>query len=775
MHKSQIISFWIVTILCILIIIPSIIILMNTSTEEVQGTDNLNLKDSNICNFELSKKIGKNQPARKIKDPTGKTSGYLLEDYSEDVFELMGSRGQTYRHFYNKDTGEYTYQSDILVQKNVNWVDAEEYPGWVTAEEYPSRFILRMRNGELHFFETASEITDFLTTLDHTSLWAVGFETFDGVMGFYLNFQDTVNGHGQYLYWPRLNDGKISAYDMPLYAIYPHIWANKDNIWYDQILTDQSIYSIATQNPRNTLEFYNTSTEFGIFFSLSEVVIQDTTWNFKHGFKYNMDDNLYHMITEFECIDQDFSNIGLTYEITTSPQSDDTPYRPAKFILTDSDQEVLMTVQDSWDAEQILPDFHSDVTIISENGESFGFAFDDMELAGFTKKHLKLHYQRLPDGNIHKMLCAGMYGFGEYKTGTNVEIDPSTSDRYSIDNNDLYRQFLTWKTTKTYMKVGEYSGNLDTIYIAFDTGINTVIADTAFVSLNLYCESSTFDIGSEGTGCRVYNIGNNADYRTAKENSLSRTFGTNTYQDLVYAGNIGSGAYRKADASKMESLTDYWANNRNDDEEWISFYFYAIGPETNDRYQFTDSQYSGTGRDPKLCFSYKTQDYSSWALIVAGSEGKWVIQEGDPPPPPILLEQRAFTYSALRMYQTLKFDYENFTDENIYLLTPYDTVRGENVPRDATMSEANFEWAINEISAFVNSGDQVLIFWTGHGNVDSLDVCDGWISAGEFDSNLDNIECSEMIIIIEACNASSLRDNLDDESNRVMYFSSKST
>ncbi len=52
-----------------------------------------------------------------IPDPTGKTTGYSLDEYPTKVFELKSARGQTYRHFYNKATGEYTYQSDFLVQK----------------------------------------------------------------------------------------------------------------------------------------------------------------------------------------------------------------------------------------------------------------------------------------------------------------------------------------------------------------------------------------------------------------------------------------------------------------------------------------------------------------------------------------------------------------------------------------------------------------------------------------------------------------------------------
>lgn len=37
-----------------------------------------------------------------------------------------------------------------------------------------------------------------------------------------------------------------------------------------------------------------------------------------------------------------------------------------------------------------------------------------MELAGFSEKYLELHDQQMPDGSVRKVLCAGMYGFGEY-------------------------------------------------------------------------------------------------------------------------------------------------------------------------------------------------------------------------------------------------------------------------------------------------------------------------------------------------------------------------
>jgi hypothetical protein len=228
-----------------------------------------------------------------ISDPTGNTPGYNLSNYPNGFFELQGSRGQYSRHFYNKTSGKYAYQSDALVQKAGVFEDTV----WVTEGEYPHRFMLRLQNGNTYLFETAVGITTFMKTIDRTSIWAVGFESFAGIMGFYLDSQDTKNGHGQYVYWPRLSDGTISDHNLPLYAIYPHLFTLFEGVWLDQILSDRILYSRATQNPRDTLAFYNTATEFGIFFSLPEVEIHGAIWNFKHGFKYRMDDQSYHMIT----------------------------------------------------------------------------------------------------------------------------------------------------------------------------------------------------------------------------------------------------------------------------------------------------------------------------------------------------------------------------------------------------------------------------------------------------------------------------------------------
>ena len=711
----------------------------------------------------------------KIKDPTGKTEGYLLADYSENTFELIGSRGQTFRHFYNKTSKAYTYQSDTLVQKE----GVLEETVWVTAEEYPHRFLLWLQNGEVYFFDTASEITNFLNTIDRATIWAVGFESFSGVMGFYLNFQDTVNGHAQYLYWPRLSNGRIPPYNMPSYALYPHLYAKTNGDWMDRILTDCSLYHGVNQIPTNTLEFYHSDSEFGVFFSLAEVNIQETTWNFKHGFKYRLDDQSFHMITEFDCVDKDFEDIGLTYEITPSPQSKDTSHNPTHFILQSELESVVVAANETWDAGQYLDNYDSQIDIISETNDQCRFAFDDMELTGFTEKHLEFHDQLMPDGSVRKVLSAGMYGFGYYSRGTWIEIDPEVSPPvFSTNNYDLYRDSLTWITGTDYFRVGDKNGAYQSLWIAFNTGIIESIDDTGLVKLQLYCVHSSFDSSSEGAKFRVYNIGGNANENTAKENSQSYKSGTNKYTDnLVYKGDIGTGSYKTAAATEMEKLTDFWAENRNIGENYISFSMTSYGPERDDYYSFRTSEYTGTGCDPKLSFSYMTEDYDYWALIVAGSKGK-EINNGTHM---LWKDQYVFSYSALKMYQTLIDTYEGFTEENTYLLTPWDTVWGETIPYDKVTNLANYKWAIDEIESWADPGDQVLVFWSSHGGITTftdepyIEVCDeDVITASDFNEELDDINCGKMYIVLEACKSGGFIPELNDP-NRIIYTSTNST
>ncbi len=482
-----------------------------------------------------------------------------------------------------------------------------EGTNWVTVDEYPHRFVVRLQNGTIRFFKTASAISAYLNLIDRTTLWFVGFESFSGMMGFYLNLQDQVQAHGQYLYWPRLRNGRITAYDVPLYGMYPLLLVKTEGGWTEQILTDQTLYVELDQNPQNTLEFYTGAGEYGVSFFLPEVRFQDSTWNVQHGFKYRLADQQFHMISNFECLDKDFDDLGLAYEITTAPQSEKIPYSPDKYIIQDEETVMIMSTQEVWQAYQYFEDFISQVTLIAENNEGFTFTFDDMACTGFTQKYLELHNQQLPDGIERKVLRAGMYGIGAYSAGTRIEIDPGTGTIPVTDDYDLFMWSSMWITSSSTFMIGDAPYQPQRYaFVAFDTGINSGVRSVSNISFQLWFTSSNME-GNDGIGVRIYYVGGSTDgdgSGQAREPSTSWTQGNSTAQNHVWT-NPGVGQYSKGSTSKMDTLLEYWADFRGESENWVNFRLHGNYNGMGDSICGQDAQY-GSSRAAKLAFNYNT-------------------------------------------------------------------------------------------------------------------------------------------------------------------------
>jgi len=571
-----------------------------------------------------------------IEDPTNQTDGYYLAIDVEST-ELNASRGQTYRHFYNSVNGSYTFSSDSLYNQTDTLSDTD----WVLEEEFIFRYIIRLTNGSIYFRETPVEMNTLISSITNSTIWAVGYESLSGVMAFYLNFADTDWGHGQYLWYSRLRDGSLPAYNKPQYGLYPHLFAKFNDQWYDKLLNDRSLYDQPNKNPRNTLQFFSDGDTIGLFFDTPNITILSSNWNFRHGFKYNSTDRLFHMINEFECVDRDFQDIGFGYEITSSPQSDGTQYEPDHIVIKNDTYAITVSMSEAWQAGTYLEDFYSQIDIIStlnerhwdeevlawnatvdgvyqsqpyvaghwvNETESFPFTFTDMEDAGFTQKYLELHNQLMPDGSTRKTLLAGMYGYGSYTNQTWVTIDPTITDYEVTDNYDLYYHGEpfpdTWVTTSTYVRAGAYTGE-ETYegYIAWNTGIEVKVVGTYTVAIEIYVVSETMESGDGWSG-RVYNVKGNTDSNQARENSLSRSYTAYTDIESGIIINPSSGAYRTMDTTKSEALTDYWGANRDNDDEYISFQFtpYACEFDTDDRINAADD-HSGTN-EARITFTY---------------------------------------------------------------------------------------------------------------------------------------------------------------------------
>lgn len=388
--------------------------------------------------------------------------------------EVIARRTQTSQHYYNPALNTYKFKSNTLVYKE----NVIEGTNWVTFEEYPLNYILRLRNGSIRTFSTTQEITNYFAVIDNSTLWGLGIESYSGIFGFYLNLQDTFNGHGQYLYYPRLRNGRLPAFNQPLYAIYPHLFAKVGVNWYDQLLNNRSLYN-ANNNPRNNLHFTSTTTTLEIFFKTNDITIQNFQWDFTHGLKFNTTTRQFHMITRFRCLDRGFDDLGIGYEITASPQSENTPYEPEGFVIGNDTHEVYVNVSQAWTAGTYLENFYSHVEIISENKEGFRFNFEDMEEVGFTNKYLSLQDLELPNFETRKTLRAGMYGYGSYLQNNWIEIDPSYSAKQTIDEQDFQTRYVpptyTLSTGMDHFRVGVRS--VTSIYRGFIT-FNTTITET---------------------------------------------------------------------------------------------------------------------------------------------------------------------------------------------------------------------------------------------------------------------------------------------------------
>jgi len=526
----------------------------------------------------------------------------FLKILSNGYYEVMNKRTQTSRHFYNETNGLYTYMSDELVQYQNEWI---------TFSEYPIRYILRLRNSTIKTFDSATGISDYIALIDNSTIWGIGIESFNGVLGFYLNFQDVTNGHGQYLYYPRLRNGKLTDFNEPLYAIYPHIFAKIGAQWFDQLLNNRSLYS-ASQNPRNNLHFEVSSDTFELSFQTLDVNIQGFSWDIIQGFKYNTTTRLYHMITRFRCNDRGFDDIGMSYEITSSPQSDGTPYQPSKFRLYNETHMIIASVQQAWNIGDYFEDFYSRLDIISENNESFTFSFEDMETSGFTEKYLSLNDLELPNYETRKTLRAGMYGMGSYSQGEWINIDPTFSERlvesindFDMDQSFAYDGWALWG--------GRDSGSTEyRIMIAYNSTIDEEIYSISNILMSLYLETEWVE-ANEYLSIGVYDSGDSDhiwDYDEAYEDT-SGAHGQTTYYNETdwFAGNglSGNQTFDDDDLSNVFDSWLDWHNSNPTDRMYIPFKFYngdGMDFGESDYLEFTSSDSGINSRRPTLRFDY---------------------------------------------------------------------------------------------------------------------------------------------------------------------------
>jgi hypothetical protein len=542
------------------------------------------------------------------------TKGGKLKIMAQLTGEILDQRGQSYRHFYNTTTNSYRFETSSAVYKE-NVVTGTN---WVLPDEYPTRFIIRLENGSIYRYETPDEVVSFFLSINNNTLWGVGVEGFDGVLGFALNIDDT-NGHGQYLYYPRLKDGTIPAFNQPLYVIYNHLYVNISDTIYDTILNNKSLYG-APQNPRNNLHFENNTNTMTIWFNTDGVSILGQDFDFKFGLKWNITDNSFHLITDFRCTSRGFDDVGLTYEILVSPQAEDTVWQPKYFTVTNGTNSKTLNVSQAWETGTYLQDFYSKIGIVSENGNTFWFSFDDMVNAGFSEKYLNLHNQDIPARGVKKSLRAGMYGYGSYTQNTWIEVDPTFSAKQTTDEFDFDIFFdgtpsYTTETARDDIEVGFENTNDGMFrgFVAFNTGITDRIQVIENHTLTMYQERETFQANEYIALSLYFNdllVGGfwNETYADANDQTA---FEQSKYwtEPSFWVSNFLNGNNTMTSAV-VDTMLQNWKNHHNLDSASRQYIPLIMENGTNadwstdDQVDFSESTISPTSQQMTLIFDY---------------------------------------------------------------------------------------------------------------------------------------------------------------------------
>jgi hypothetical protein len=563
-----------------------------------------------------------------------------LDELSADFIEVLNKRTQFSRHFYNASSNTFRYLSDQLVyQKNII-----QDTNWVTLQEFPIKFLIRLTNSSIYKFSDISDITNFFTQITNNSLWGIGIETYNGLMGFYTDFSDSDWGHGQYLYYPRLTNGKISNYDQPLYAIYPHLFVKDSSNWYDELINNRTFYS-AINDPRDHFIFDKQSNEYILRFQTDFVKIQNFHWNISQGFKYNTTTNQFHIITEFTSLNRSWDDIGLGYEITASPQAVNTQYEPDNFLLTNGTHSKLVNITSLWEANETILDPLNTIDIISQNGEAFKFNFDDMKNSGFTQTYLELHNQILPNKIQKKTLLAGMYGYGNLAQNELISIDPTFSEKQIVDAYDFWIQYDSPSTYDEYiggnwLQAGysQFNSREEHSYEAWNTTIFDEIDTISNGAMTWYIMLDELESGESVAGGLYDSTDADHIFSESEANGNESTIfnWTPYYEDLTFITDPSTGNY-SITSGDINSLLDEWKDWHNTDpsgREYLGMMLYnGTGQDygTNDFIQFAESSHGTVSWRPTLTFDYtlSSAEINHTQTII----GTVTILGNDPIPP----------------------------------------------------------------------------------------------------------------------------------------------
>lgn len=270
-----------------------------------------------------------------------------------------------------------------------------------------------------------TEITHFspvgLTETEQNETITVALKTDDTIMGIYTNPYDTNYTAGQYVIWTQDVDGTMDfTMNLPSFAIYPIIYVKEtiDSEWLESPLLDPFALDLDDFYIENNTEYVK------IYHEINNTQLFGASWNIRNGLKiFHNDPYGIHTITEFECLNKSFVDIGVGYVITSSPYTHNSEYDLDRISFVDNyETSVVNTTEES----DLFVDYdltHLNATILAQDNRYINVDFTDMYDTGFTTPFMRTENTTILN-NDYMSVIFGMTGFGALNNGTWVEVDP---------------------------------------------------------------------------------------------------------------------------------------------------------------------------------------------------------------------------------------------------------------------------------------------------------------------------------------------------------------
>jgi hypothetical protein len=437
-----------------------------------------------------------------------------------------------------------------------------------------------------------------LSQAERDSTFGFAFNNSLHYVGFYTYEPDADFRSGQYLIWPLNVDGSmIIDLSLPAFAIYPKLYVKEsvDQVdWYEEIILNKNEFNISD------IRFENTSEHLKMYCEMS-MVLFGGLWNIRNGLKvFHNETRSVHMITELQCTNKSFTDVGVSYTITGSPYVYGSGTDIERIsIITDEPFTTELFVDEEIDITTTYSSYGLNATIHAKDDRCTSFDIRDMYKVGLINPIIQIKRVNIY-GYQHEAVIMGMEGYSTLTQGEWILIDPVVTKDLTIDTDGVKEEDLdNWHYQAEEANDSSYQ------YIANKEGSNITVWKCSKTGTPTWTKIASKDSGYDyvtSVSC-AYRNDTNTLYVIWNHGDTTTTNG----QILYFWGSIDNPSV-------------------GTDKSWVGWY--DIPVTVSDGYNFDSYPAYSLGKQPECGTPYWTEgvagyDYFWWPISRRHGSGAW--------------------------------------------------------------------------------------------------------------------------------------------------------